>query len=81
MTHHHCDDPTHPCPDCHGSHTHQPQIYIIMVVEYNGRVRWGQTSKPEIPADFAYPGETAFLIQPLAIQARHSHEVAGPHGS
>lgn len=49
--------------------------YILMAFGADGSVRCSQTTTPYVPDDFPKPGEVAFLIQPMDIKARHSHEI------
>lgn len=49
--------------------------YIVLTVNPRGEVRVVQTTRPEVPDGFVAPGEVAFVVEPLAIKARHDHEV------
>jgi hypothetical protein len=49
-------------------------IYILMKVDAHGRLQASVTNHHELPDDFVQPGEIAFILNPLDVQARHNHE-------
>lgn len=49
--------------------------YLLMALDANGQVRWAQTTTPEVPEGWVRPGEVGFVIEPLDIVARHTHEI------
>jgi hypothetical protein len=47
--------------------------YLLITIAYDGRARYSFTSTPTIPEGHAPPGGIAFIIQPIAVDARHGH--------
>lgn len=52
-------------------------MYFILAINEHGVVRYLATNETIIPDNFAQPGETAILVQVLAVQGRHAHEMPG----
>ena len=47
--------------------------YLLIAIAADGRARCSFTSIPVVPPDFTRPGEIAFVVQPLDVDAIHAH--------